>query len=54
MELGALGSAMSGSGPTVFGIFEKEDLARNAVEVLRKQYAQTFLAKPVKKFGAGE
>lgn len=54
MELGALGSAMSGSGPTVFGIFEKEDHARNAVEVLRKQYVQTFLAKPVKKFGAGE
>ena len=54
MELGALGSAMSGSGPTVFGIFEKEAPARDAAKVMRKQYTQTFLAKPVKKFGAGE
>ena len=54
LELGALGAAMSGSGPTVFGIFEEEDTARRAVENLKKSYLQTYLARPVKKFAAGE
>lgn len=54
LELGALGAAMSGSGPTVFGIFEAEEVARQAVEHLGKKYRQTYLAKPVTKFTAGE
>lgn len=54
LELGALGAAMSGSGPTVFGIFAEELAARKAVEQLSKSYRQTYLAKPVKKFAAGE
>jgi 4-diphosphocytidyl-2-C-methyl-D-erythritol kinase len=33
---GALGSLMSGSGPTVFGIFKNEDSARGADETLRR------------------
>jgi 4-diphosphocytidyl-2C-methyl-D-erythritol kinase len=45
---------MSGSGPTVFGIFAEELAARKAVEQLSKSYCQTYLAKPVKKFAAGE
>ena len=36
LELGALGAAMSGSGPTVFGIFAEELAARKAVEQLSK------------------
>lgn len=48
--LGALNAVMSGSGPTVFGIFQGEDQAKQAAEVLKQEYAQTFLAYPVKKF----
>ena len=50
MELGALNAAMSGSGPTVFGIFRERNTAEQAAEVLKKSYSQTYLAEPVKKF----
>lgn len=50
MELGALNAAMSGSGPTVFGIFQERNAAEQAAEVLKKNYSQTYLAEPVKKF----
>ena len=44
-ELGALNSLMSGSGPTVFGIFVNERLAREAFEKMKKEYpkCQIFL-----------
>lgn len=35
MEHGALNSMMSGSGPTVFGLFENEDVAIEAYEAMR-------------------
>ena len=54
LKLGALGAAMSGSGPTVFGIFREEAAARQAAEILRREYTQTYLAKPVGKFCSGE
>ena len=50
MELGALNAAMSGSGPTVFGIFAEHETAQRAAEVLKETYQQTYLAVPVKKF----
>lgn len=50
LDLGALNAAMSGSGPTVFGVFREQEAARRAVEKLKRTYAQTFLAQPVKKF----
>lgn len=50
MELSALNAAMSGSGPTVFGVFAEQETARRAVEVLKETYQQTYLAMPVKKF----
>ena len=50
MDLGALNAAMSGSGPTVFGIFRERTAAEQAFEVLKKTYSQTYLAEPVKKF----
>lgn len=50
LDLGALNAAMSGSGPTVFGIFEEAEIARQAAEQLKKTYVQTYLAQPVKKF----
>lgn len=54
LELGALGAAMSGSGPTVFGIFPTEAAARRAADALRQNYPRTYLAQPVKKFCIGE
>lgn len=35
--LGALGSRMSGSGPTVFGLFATEEAARNAAQALLRE-----------------
>ncbi len=35
LELGAIGSLMSGSGPTVFGLFTNADAARQAFENMR-------------------
>lgn len=34
-ENGAVGSIMSGSGPTVFGLFDKEEVAKSAFEALK-------------------
>ena len=43
----ALGSVMSGSGPTVFGIFKTEEEAMAACKDLKQDYKQTFLARNV-------
>lgn len=49
LEGGALGSLMSGSGPTVFGIFESEERAREVGALLERQglAAQSFVTHPV-------
>ena len=47
LELGALNATMSGSGPTVFGIFREETAAKAALTALKQRYPQTYLAKPV-------
>lgn len=44
---GALGAVMSGTGPTVFGIFDDESKARSAYGILKAQYSDTFFTKPV-------
>ena len=46
-EMGAMNSLMSGSGPTVFGIFCEEEGARKAYEGMRIQYKtyQIYLTK---------
>ena len=44
-ELNAKASLMSGSGPTVFGIFENEINAKNAYNYFKKKYTQVFLTK---------
>lgn len=48
-ELGAVNSLMSGSGPTVFGIFLEEQSIRKAREVLEKEALakQLFMTAPV-------
>lgn len=50
VQLGALNAAMSGSGPTVFGIFREKTAAKQAAEALKRDYVQTYLAEPVGKF----
>ena len=47
IEHGALGAAMSGSGPTVFGLFDDEEKAREAYQVLAKEYRESFWAQSV-------
>ena len=39
---------MSGSGPTVFGLFDARQKAVRAKEALEGRYRQTYLAAPVK------
>ncbi len=51
INLGALGSVMTGSGAAVFGIFDSEETAKNARDELKPLYKSVFLAQPVS-FGA--
>lgn len=46
IDLGAEGSIMSGSGPTVFGIFTDEQKAQAALSRFSQQYEQCFLCRP--------
>lgn len=45
----ALGAMMSGSGPTVFGLYGKEDDAEKCKEVLLENFKQVYLVKSHKK-----
>ena len=47
IDCGALGASMTGSGPTVFGLFLDERAARRAVKALQEQYREVFLAQTV-------
>jgi len=42
---GAIGSVMSGSGPTVFGLFPEREGAEAACFVLRQRYRETYFAR---------
>ena len=44
-RLGAEATAMTGSGPTVFGLYRDEAAAKAAYAALKADYAQTFLAE---------
>lgn len=46
LDLGAIASSMTGSGPTVFGIFRERERARTALEALRARYPAVFLCEP--------
>lgn len=43
-ENGCLKSVMSGSGPTVYGIYSSESMANNTAEILKKSYSDVFVA----------
>ena len=45
LDTGALGAVMTGTGPTVFGLFEDESLAKTAYTELKEHYRETFLTK---------
>jgi len=45
IQRGALGAGMSGTGPTVFGIFDRQELARETVEALSEDDHECFLAE---------
>jgi 4-diphosphocytidyl-2C-methyl-D-erythritol kinase len=51
LNLGAVGALMSGSGPTVFGLFENAETAEAAKQALscdqEDQDVQLFLAEPI-------
>lgn len=44
---GALGAAMSGTGPTVFGLFDDPEKAQAVVQTLKARYSDVFLSRPV-------
>lgn len=45
MEYGALGEMMSGSGPTVFGLFKSKEKATRACENMKKKYPQSYVVR---------
>ncbi len=47
INFGALGACMSGTGPTVFGIFDSDNLAQAAFSELRMSYKDTYFTEPV-------
>lgn len=46
LGLGAIGASMTGSGPTVFGIFDDYDAALRAAEALSGHYPTVHLCRP--------
>lgn len=45
IDCGALGASMTGSGPTVFGLFDDQEAAQTAYEQLRGSYQDVFLCR---------
>jgi len=45
LDAGALGAVMTGTGPTVFGLFDNKALAMTAYGELKEHYRETFLTK---------
>lgn len=44
---GALGACMTGSGSTVFAVFEDESKAEACADIFRQRYSEVFVVKPV-------
>ena len=49
LDCGAMAASMTGSGPTVFGLFGNKAAAESAREALLPAFPQTFLCRPVGK-----
>ena len=50
IQCGAMGTNMSGTGPTAFGLFEDREKAQAAVEQLRESGGEWFLAETMQSF----
>ncbi len=48
LENGALGACMSGSGSTVFGVYNDAEAAAQCAELLKHTYSDVYLAHPAK------
>lgn len=48
-EVGALAQLMSGSGPTIFGLYQDENTAREAKKVFQARYKDVFLVRTYNK-----
>ncbi|NLL46302.1 MAG: 4-(cytidine 5'-diphospho)-2-C-methyl-D-erythritol kinase [Clostridiales bacterium] len=49
IDYGALGASMTGTGPSVFGLFKDPDTAGRAYDLLKKQYRECYLAVTTEK-----
>ncbi|SHK64701.1 4-diphosphocytidyl-2-C-methyl-D-erythritol kinase [Clostridium cavendishii DSM 21758] len=47
IECGAMGSMMSGSGPTVFAFFEDMPKAQRCYDVMKKKYKDVFITRTI-------
>jgi len=47
VELGAVGSLMSGSGPSVFGLFEDMLQAQFCYDIMKSRYKETFITRTI-------
>lgn len=47
ISAGALGSVMTGTGSTVYGLFDSESMAQQALALLKETYPDTFLCRNV-------
>lgn len=47
VDFGALGACMTGTGSTVFGLFDRRDSAEYAYDALKSCWAETFLVTPI-------
>jgi 4-diphosphocytidyl-2-C-methyl-D-erythritol kinase len=47
LSYGALAAHMSGSGPSVFGLFKRDDMAKKAHKNMLRFYQQAYLVRPV-------
>lgn len=48
IENGAICSALSGSGPSIFGLFKDIDTAKDAKDILEDKYSEVFVCEPTK------
>lgn len=47
LNLGAMAASMTGSGPTVFGLFPEREPAAQAVQILSEKFPAAFLCRPI-------
>ena len=47
LDMGALNACMSGSGPSVYGIFKEKSCAMKCYDVMKKEYKNTFICNPI-------